>query len=237
MLDAMQSQTMTFHYGFGEAPRSVEMTVLDRFLFLEQKFPGAVCLHEALGEAELAAQFQLAHLRRYGQLARVPVPLAVHQLDNQLCQQLAARLCRRLPERHHRRVEALLPLGVLVYWYPTLPERVSHIPLPLEGRLDRLRELVDPDRLIDSWIELVRRCLELGWAPCDPRCSLQGTCLEPQNLTMDGGIVDLDSLRRLDTFPDPALAVEHTLQMLGRCLAEFTGQPVDFAQLRQRLTN
>lgn len=235
MLDIMQSQTMIFHYGFGEQPQSVEMPVLDRFLFLENKFPGVVTLREALDEAELASQFQAAHLKRYGELARVPLPLRVHRLDNQLNQELAERLCRRLPERHHARVRALLPLGVLVYWYPTLPERVSHIRLPRQGRLQTLRQLLDPEATMNSWIQLVHRCLELGWMPCDPRSSLQGMCLEPQNLTLDGGMVDLDSLRPLRTFSDVNKAYERTIQVLARSLSEFSCQPPDLQQLRRQL--
>lgn len=229
MLDAMQSQSMTFQYGFGETPQSVQMSVLDRFLFLENKFPGAVRLREALDEAELSAQFQIAHLKRYGELARVPLPLVVHRLDNHLGEELASRVCRRIPERHHERVRGLLPLGVLVYWYPTLPERVSHVRVPFEA----LSKLLDPEAVIGSWIQLVRRCLELGWTPCDPRCSLQGMCLEPQNLTLDGGMVDLDSLRPLDTFPDPEVAIQGTLEVLARSLQDFTGQPTDLDRLRK----
>lgn len=232
MLDIMQAQSMTFHYGFGEEPQSVQMSVLDRFLFLENKFPGVVRLSEALDEAELASQFQLAHLQRYGELARVPLPLYVHRLDNQLCQELAERLCRRLPARHHARIQALLPLGVLVYWYPTLPERVSHLRLPL----DALRQLLDPEAVMQSWIQLVGRCLQMGWMPCDPRSSLQGMCLEAQNLTLDGGMVDLDSLRPLDTFIDHEQALERTLSVLARSLTTFSGQPPDLQRLRQQLT-
>jgi hypothetical protein len=207
--------------------------VLDRFLFLENKFPGAVRLREALDEAELSAQFQLAHLKSYGELARVPLPLAVHRLDNQLNQELASRVCRRLPERHHERVWALLPLGVLVYWYPTLPERASHVRVPFEA----LRQMLDPEAVMRSWIQLAGRCLQLGWTPCDPRCALQGMCLEPQNLTLDGGMVDLDSLRRLDSFTDPAPAIEYTLQVLARSLGDFSGKPPDLDQLRLLITN
>lgn len=217
---------MTFRYGFDEQPQSARLSVLERFLFLENKFPGAVRLQEALDEAHLAADFQLAHWQRFGQLARVPLPLVVHQIPSEREQILVELLRRRLPERHHGRIQALLPLGVLVYWYPTLPERVSHLRLPEGPRLELLSQLLDPRRLVESWVELLTRSLLLGWVPCDPRSSLQGMCLEAQNLTLDGGMVDLDSLRRLESFLDPRPAVERCFEVLAASIAHLlTGKP------------
>lgn len=226
MLDIMQRQSMTFRYGFDEQPQSVRLSVLERFLILENKFPGSLRLQEALDEARLAADFQLAHLKRFGELARVPLPLMVHQIPNELALELAEKLCHRLPERHHARVHSLLPLGVLVYWYPTLPERVSHLRLPEGPRLELLGQVLDPRQVVEAWIELLTRCLLLGWVPCDPCSSLQGMCLERQNLTLDGGMVDLDSLRRLESFTDARLAVERCFEILGASICYFlTGKP------------
>lgn len=226
MLDIMERQWMRFRYGFDEQPQTVRLSVLERFLVLENKFPGALRLQEALEEANLAADFQLAHLERYGELARVPLPLVVHQIPDDVAADLAERLCRRVPQRQHSRVQALLPLGVLVYWYPTLPERVSHLRLPEGPWLEQLAALLDPKQLVESWAELLTRCLLLGWVPCDPCSSLQGMCLEAQNLTLDGGMVDLDSLRRLESFRDPRPAVERCFQILAASICHLlTGKP------------
>lgn len=226
MLEIMERQRLTFRYGFDEQPQNARLSVLERFLFVENKFPGAVRLQEALDEARVAADFQLAYWRRYGELARAPLPLVVHQIPQELERSLLELLCRRLPARHHGRVQALLPLGVLVYWYPTLPERVSHVRLPEGEHWQFLRQLLDPRQVVESWIELLTRCLLLGWVPCDPRSSLQGMCLEAQNLTLDGGMVDLDSLRRLETFHDPRSAVERCFEVLAASIAHFlTGKP------------
>lgn len=221
MLEIMENQPMTLRYGFDEQPQSARLSILERFLFVENKFPGAVRLQEALDEARVAADFQLAHWQRFGELARVPLPLVVHQLPSGLEQSLVDLICRRLPERHHGRVRALLPLGVLVYWYPTLPERVSHLRFPQGTHWQNLSRLLEPRQVVDSWIELFTRCLLLGWVPCDPRSSLQGMCLEAQNLTLDGGMVDLDSMRRLETFRDARPAIERSFEVLAASIAHF----------------
>lgn len=230
ILEAMQSQTMDFRYRFSEPAGQARLTILERFLFLENKFPGMVRLHEALEEAELAAAFQAAHLKQYGQLARVPLPLVVHQIPDSLGQTIAQQLCAQLQPRHHSRVYSLLPLGVLLYWYPTLPERVAHLRLPEHltqaERLATLRRQLQPEQLVEDWLELLTRTLQLGWVPCDPCSSLQGMCLEAQNLTLDGGMVDLDSLRPLDSFRDARPAVERCFEILAQSIALFlTGKP------------
>ena len=217
MLDIMERNQMIFRYGFDEQPQSVRLSILERFLILENKFPGALRLQEALDEAQLAAEFQQAHLERYGELARVPLPLVVHELPSDLGLSLAEKLCSRLPCRQHGRVHSLLPLGVLVYWYPTLPERVSHQHGQRPG---------DPRPAVEAWLELLTRCLLLGWVPCDPCSSLQGMCLEAQNLTLDGGMVDLDSLRRLDSLRNPRPAIERSFEILAASIAHYlTGKP------------
>jgi len=238
MLDIMERNQMTFRYGLDEQPQAVRLSVLERFLFVENKFPGALRLQEALDEAHLAADFQLAHLERYGELARVPLPLVVHQLPDSLGLELAEKLCRRLPERHHVRVHSLLPMGVLVYWYPTLPERVSHLRLPEGPRMELLGQLLEPRQVVEGWVELLVRSLLLGWVPCDPCSSLQGMCLEAQNLTLDGGMVDLDSLRRLESLPHPRPAIERCFEILAASIALLlTGKtgPGSVGPLRQHV--
>ena len=229
MLDIMERNQMTFRYGLDDQPQAVRLSVLERFLFVENKFPGALRLQEALDEAQLATEFQESHLERYGELARVPLPLVVHRLPDSLGLELAEKLCRRLPSRHHSRVHALLPLGVLVYWYPTLPERVSHL---------REQRPADPRPAVEAWIELLTRSLLLGWVPCDPCSSLQGMCLEAQNLTLDGGMVDLDSLRRIESLPNPRPAIERCFEILAASIALFlTGKagPGAVGPLRQHV--
>ena len=59
--------------GFGAWPRPM----MEHFPLFEGKTPGTVSLDEARKEAELALDVQAAHLRHYGELVRLPVPLLV----------------------------------------------------------------------------------------------------------------------------------------------------------------
>ena len=230
--------------------RSATVSVAERFLFFESKFPGAVLLQEALSEASRAADFQRDCLSHSGQLARVPFPLAVYEVDPSRCRRVVEGLGAVLD--HHPgaadrlRLLAEPGLGMLVYWMPELPHRVAHLELSPEltptQRMQHLAGFEDPAVVIARWTHLMAQFLRLERVPCDPREALRGTCLEPQNLTLDGGIVDLDSLRPFGSFRSPAelhLALERSFQILAGSVAQYlTGDPTladDWGALRQEV--
>jgi len=238
MLQTMQSRSSEFSYSLarpGAVHRHVQarFSVLERFLVLENKFPGSLLLSEALSEAGRALQFQSAHSRRYGQLARVPLPLVVHRVHPGQVSGLVALLASLLEPRQRLRLRNLedLGLGVLVYWYPGLPLRVAHQTLPplgpyftLAERLAALSHDRHPREVLDNWLDLMARMLCLGFVPADPMSALSGLCLEPQNLTLDGGMVDLNSLRAMDSFEDvlqAGFALQRSLQVLASSVVEY----------------
>ncbi|MBT9583412.1 hypothetical protein IV102_08680 [bacterium] len=243
MLDVMARQSASLSYSIARpgAPHrhsQAVMSVLERFLFIENKLPGVVTLGEALSQAQRSCQFQAAHLRQHGQLARVPLPLLVHRIHPGQTGQIVSQICSRVEADHHPRVQALATdgLGVLIYWYPALPLRVAHLEIPplsaqvsLQQRLSALGHGDLPGLIVDRWTQLLARMLCLGYVPADPLSSLQGLCLEAHNLTLDGGMVDLDSLRPMASFPNQAhvqLALERSLEVLTQSLIQFlSGDP------------
>src|SRR5262249_53990318 len=93
------------------------------------------------------------------------------------------------------------------YYYPRVPLRVMHIQAPdatspttLEERMQVLRSQCQPELTVDRWAELVARALILGFVATDPANLNRGYCLHPQNLVIDGGFVDVNSLREIKTF-------------------------------------
>jgi hypothetical protein len=157
----------------------------------------------------------------------------VHRVESERCQSLVEEICQRCPSEHHARVRCLAAAGlaILVYWYPGLPLRAAHLPLPpvspeftLAQRIAALSHGTLPEQVAGRWIELLSDTLCLGYVPTDPRAALQGLCLEAHNLTLDGGMVDLDSLRKMDSFRHPAevqLALERSFEVMSQSLSEY----------------
>ena len=221
--------------GFSDRPLAAIHSVLDRFLYLESKFPGTVLMPEAVSEVQSSAAFQLAHYQRYGCLARAPVPLAVYRVSDDAVDRIVQAISSLVDETSRCLVRQMAVQGfaVLVYWYPNLPLRVGHLTLGAELSPDeRLKQLSltipegptpnSPQLVVDSWLNLVVRMLALGYVPADPRSAIRGTCVDAQNLTLDGGIVDLDSMRAFDSFRNPSEiynAIEMSLEMLHRSIS------------------
>jgi len=179
---------------------------LERFPLAEGKVPLALSLEEALGEAEAAARLQEAHRARFGTWAHAPLPLRVHAWPEAVGARLLEVLLPRLPEKLRRVTRGLVEGGLAsyVYHYPCLPLRVSHLRAPDLGRdtgfaerLEALAEACDPAACVEGWLEVTARLFALGFVATDPAGACRGYALEPQNLVLDGGVVDLGSLRRL----------------------------------------
>jgi hypothetical protein len=192
-------------------------SALNHFTATEHKVPLGVSVQEALTQAKITAQYQTDHLARYGRLARVPVPLLVVQWPQKFTARLRAALKPLLAKTSFDNVIRITEhgLGALIYYYPSLPlrsagaaaDKVADLILP-EGalpermgasfgeRLDQLRERAEPAESVNGWIDLVADMLLLGYFPFDTYC--MGHCLQGQNLCIDGGCADTDSLTAMN---------------------------------------
>jgi hypothetical protein len=205
---------------FADEVRHIESTrspfsrsALNHFVTAEHKVSLGVSVHEAQTQADITTRFQADHVARFGTLARVPVPLLVVQWPPSVREGLLETLRPYLaPTSFANLVRITEPgLGALVYYYPTLPLRASaaapgivadllypeaaypeRMGASVAQRLDRLRERVEPSDTVTSWIQLVADMLLLGYFPFDTY--YMGHCLQLQNLCIDGGCVDTDSL-------------------------------------------
>ena len=113
---------------FGAWPRPM----MEHFPLFEGKTPGTVSLDEARKESELALDVQSAHLRHYGELVRLPVPLLVLAVPEDTKARVITQLERRLSAPAFERVEAYLQrgIGMFVYHYPGPPIRVTAVGRP-----------------------------------------------------------------------------------------------------------
>lgn len=206
---------------------------LERFPVAEGKAPIAVVVSEALEEAQAALALQTAHRARYGTFAHAPYPIGVFRWPDTLIERYRTILARHLSEKAMRIVSAQVAegFGVYVYHYPVVPHRVSHMDVPDVGptvsydqRLERLTHHADPARVVDGWLDFTAKLLCLGFIATDPASACRGYCVEPQNLVLDGGIVDMGSLRRLESMGNSVqarFAIDKTVRTLARSILYF----------------
>jgi hypothetical protein len=204
------------------------LSALERFPVIEGKPPGVHPAWDAVEEADWARELQAAHLARYGALARAPVPLFVFRFPDAVGERVLAQLAPELSPKTARIVETEIRagLGAYVYHYPSLPLRVLHLQVPdatsgatWRARMDALRAVTDPERAIEGWLELTARTLALGYVATDPANLSRGYCLHAQNLVLDGGFVDVNSLRAMTTFRSEGelqFAIMRTIQVLAQ---------------------
>ena len=193
-------------------------SALEHFSLNEQKIPLALSVDEAMEDVVSAAAVQRAHLARFGTLARVPLPLFAVRWPDAAAKDHLRRLAPLLSSRARRVVArvAAAGLGAVVYHYPTVPQRVAHLPellrdRPETGWLQRLSAVVDPGATIDGWLDLVARLLVLGFLPGSVESIGVGHCLEMKNAVIDGGFVDMGSVCRVEDVDDPRLFLETLL--------------------------
>lgn len=187
--------------------KATVLSALEHFAVREHKVGFALLRREALSEARAAAQFQGAYLGRYGCLARAPVPLFVFAWPSSIAEQHCARICELVSETSAQSIRRLVAdggLGVYVYYYPGMPLRWRDREPLLAGarstggyekRWTELCKHLNPEQAITGWTRMLVRILALGYFPCILSQLSMGNCLQPQNVALDGGIFDLDSLQ------------------------------------------
>jgi hypothetical protein len=241
LIDRLRMTWSIFTWSLGGPERHIlddvcMMDQLERFPVAEGKPPNVHPLSDALEEAHLCSSYQLAHLERYGEFAHVPFPLLACKWPDELRDRVYAMLEPWLSRKTRQIVHDQLQggMGTFIYWYPTIPIRVMHLQIPnaattADGisyaeRQRRLAAETDIGRAIDGWLRTATRMLALGWLPADPASLGRGNCLMPQNLVLDGGIVDLDSLREIATINTPGelqFAIQKSCRVLAQAIAWF----------------
>lgn len=199
---------------------------LERFPLCEGKPPAVHPMWDAEEEATCALELQTAYFRRFGKLARIPTPLFVCRWSDEVRDRAWQALEPHLSDKTKLLVKSQIEggLGTFVYYYPSLPLRAMHLrggdvgpEVAYDKRHDFLSSLSDPRTAVEGWIKTTAEILALGWVPTDPANFSRGYCVMPQNLVIDGGIVDVNSLRAVSTFSGPGqleFSVRETIREL-----------------------
>jgi hypothetical protein len=156
----------------------------------------------------------------------MPLPLWVGRWPDDVAARVGAALLPRLRGRARDVAELSLAAGLGVYLYtsPSIPIRLAQVGLPdarsaadVRARLAGLARSLDLRQTLVRWLELTARLLALGFVSADPTTVVTGDCLQVQNLVLDGGFADVESLVAAADLDDRALrgAVRRTVHELA----------------------
>jgi hypothetical protein len=197
--------------------RRSSRVIADHFALAEGKIPGTLSLQEAAREATVASELQLRHLRAYGELARLPVPLLVHRFSERDRSQVAHLLERKLAPAAYERVAPLVASGLAlyIYYYAAAPIRANAYGSGGSRALVEHVRACDREAAIAGWIRLFARLLWLGYMPYTPRNEGLGACMDFGNATLDGGCCDLDSIEAISLCPDDEFFAESLISSIS----------------------
>jgi hypothetical protein len=200
----------------------------DYFVLVEKAFPMALHLPEALEEARRGAAFQQDHFRTYGELAKAPLPLAVIQIAERDCAAVASVYETELSERARASARKRMARGLAVYLYylPGTPIRLRAFRgsgadgTPVTSLSQATQQLLDaghhtPEDVLNRWFRLSARMLLLGYLPARMEDHIIGGCAMWHNMTVDGGMCDLASLRPMSDVLDRKEKFDSLMQLLA----------------------
>lgn len=181
------------------------------FPLQEQKLPYAVHVPEAVQEARITVRFLEKYLQHFNALPIFPLHLAIYRIPEPIESRYFAKLNQFASDRSRRQCKLLGQEGLAVYTYylPVLPIRLAHIVPPgmlKNGIVDAMsRESVlrekhgfDAQVATNNFLTLVGRMLALGFFPLSMASFGIGYCTSAQNVTINGGMVDSESLIPFD---------------------------------------
>lgn len=224
-----------------------ELSGLDKLAIVEGKLPGCVTTREALGEARAALAVQRAYVAKYGAPARLPLPIYVGKWPEERVRAVREALQVRARGRALAAVEAALADGiaVYVYHYPAVPYRLAHLGVPdvakgthVGKRLEQIATRWDPRAAVEGWFGLAAELLAIGFTAKDPASIVTGDCLQVQNVCLDGGVTDVESLVSIAELDERTLreAIRRTVHELALDATRLMfGLSVSTIDMRDRL--
>lgn len=116
-------------------------------------------------------------------------------------------------------------LAIYAYYYPTLPIRASHaigtfpfafgVNVPAQASMHTF----DLSVALEGWVSLLSEMLVAGYLPTTPVHT--GFCLQIQNLVVDGGFCDIDSVEKITNLPDERAIMEALTYSLRELAVSF----------------
>lgn len=212
-------------------------SAIDNFALLEHEVFLGVRRASALQCASISAEYVSAYIKSHGHLPRAPIPLEVLAVPDEIVQGYYRLLKPFLSDRRHfsarNFAEHLLQegLAVYVYYMSGTSTRLAHAKNIFPGGEALWRWAAssphefDLEMCVRSWCQQFAEMLALGFVPTTPVHT--GNCMQSQNLTIDGGLTDIDSVERIDRLRPSEVfdAIVFSLYELTRSVLVAIGEP------------
>ena len=208
--------------------RQSKRRLADHFPLAEGKIPGATTVHEVVREARIASDLQAHHLRVYGELGPLPVPILGIRLPDDVTQN-ALRVLRTLSKPAVERIESIARegLGVYVYHYRRAPIRSNVFGGGgTKALVSYVAQAFNHETALRGWVQAFVRLLFLGFLPYTEWNEGLGFCLDFGNATIDGGFCDVDSITPIADVPDDAFFFK-SLEEAARLLHDTCARLLD----------
>jgi hypothetical protein len=193
----------------------------DYFIMGEQKTPILYLKHEALSDARNALSLFRAVHSTFCEHPKLPLPLIVVEWPSECLAAYRDAVLPFLSDTAKGMVERNLREGVAqyVYFFPGSPARLRHAK---HNALQLLEDMERTYRIVDSWVNLFTQILCSGYFPTVLSNQKWGCCIQDQNVCIDGGFVDVDSVEAISVdktmFAANLLA---SMQMLSHSIFAF----------------
>lgn len=210
----------------------------EHFVLFEQQVFLATAKAGGVRCADRTGELLQAYLCRFGRFPKIPVPIRLLMIPDDITQDFL-RVSRpflsdRLQISARQRTEELAAGGlcIYVYYYPGIPFRAAHAigrypgafslwdGVSGTGTPDKFM-LLDPKEAIPKWINLACELLAIGYLPTAPLHT--GNVLQLQNLVVDGGMCDVDSVEpfsNISNKADFARALIHSVYELSQSIRD-----------------
>lgn len=212
-------------------------SAMDHFAIAEDEVYLGLTKRLAIGGAQRTWAWVSAHTDIFRDLPRTPFPLLVLEVPDNVTQEFGESLLPLLSDRLQysakKKVEGLLRDGlcVYVYYYHGMPIRLAHALGSFPGSFgvgsnDGPPLAFDIDAAVVSWTDMFARMLVAGFVPTTPVHT--GNCLQSQNVVIDGGLCDVDSIEPIALLPhrrDLASALSASLTVLTQTVSSATSLP------------
>lgn len=171
----------------------------DYFIMEEGKTPIVYLKHEAMSDAQKGLSLFRAVRSAFHYHPQLPLPLCVVQWPSVQLETYYDAVLPYLSPTAQAMVQRNLLNGIAeyVYFFPGSPARLRH----QEPDARQLTDLQDAFRTVDRWVTLFTQILCSGYLPCVLSNQKWGCCVQDQNVCMDGGFVDVDSVASLTEEP------------------------------------
>jgi hypothetical protein len=190
------------------------LRAIELFPIIEQKAPMALTVDEAVREADIAQEIH-DHFMVPTKPLRLPRPIAIHRIGEREHARYLAAVRRATSFDTFSAVEKIAREGLCIYSYayPAVPLRLFNIDgrelkRSLDSHLGYLRTVSEPAEVVASWCYQVACLLAMNILPTSLLSKFTGSCVDENNVVLDGGFVDLGSCARIDAAMTDSFVLE-----------------------------